>query len=107
MKSYTVVFHPDAEVDIASAYKWGCRVWGEARAKTWVRELRHNIESRLTSAPLACPLAPESEDLGLSIRQLIIRRYRVLFIVEKRTATIIHVSGAYARQLASTEAGDE
>ena len=103
MKKYTVVIHPDAEIDIASSHQWGCRVWREERARAWVGDLRRIIRSRLTSSPLACPLAPESEDLGVSIRQLIIQRYRILFIVEKRTVTIIHVRGPYVAQLESGE----
>src|SRR5947208_1147006 len=53
------------------------------------------IKGRLTSQPLSCSLAPESEDLGSAVRQLIVQRYRVLFIVEKKTVTILHVRGPY------------
>ena len=52
-------------------------------------------EIRLTSLPLGCALAPESEELGTSVRHLILGRYRILFIVEKRTVTILHVRGSY------------
>ena len=95
MKEYKVILHSDAESDIESSFKWGCRVWGEDNAKLWVRKLRHPIRKHLTSLPLACPLAPESEQLGVSIRHLIVRRYRVLFTVKGKTVTILHVSGAY------------
>jgi plasmid stabilization system protein ParE len=95
MKKYKVILHPEAETDIASSYKWGCRVWGEKQAKTWVRDLQHSIKIRLTSLPLSCPLAPESDDLRIQIRQLLVQRYRVLFIIEKKTVTILHVRGAY------------
>jgi hypothetical protein len=46
--------------------------------------------------PLASPLAPESEQLGVSIRHLIVGRYRVLFTVRGITVTILHVSGPYS-----------
>jgi plasmid stabilization system protein ParE len=107
MKKYSVIFHPDAETDIESSYRRGCRAWGEERAKSWARQLHRIIRSRLTSLPLSCPLAPESEDLGVPIRQFIIQRYRVLFIVEKKTATILQVTGPYVTKHESNEETDE
>ena len=95
MKKYKVILHSDAESDIESSFKWGRRAWGEENAKLWVRKLRRAIGKHLTSLPLACPLAPESEQLGVSIRHLIVARYRVLFMVRGRTVTILHVSGSY------------
>jgi len=107
MKKYTVLFHPDAETDITSSYQWGSRVWRQERAKVWLRELRHAIRTRLTSLPLTCPLAPEAENLDIAIRQLIVQRYRILFIVEKRKVTVLHVRGPYIGKLRSTEAVEE
>jgi plasmid stabilization system protein ParE len=95
MKKYSVILHADAESDIESSFKWGCRAWGEENAKLWVRKLRRAITRQLTSLPLACPLAPESEQLSVSIRHLIAGRYRVLFTVKGRTVTILHVSGPF------------
>jgi len=95
MKKYKVILHSDAESDIESSFKWGSRTWGEENAKDRVRKLRRAIGKQLTSLPLACPLAPESEQLGVPIRHLIVGRYRVLFTVSGRTVTILHVSGAY------------
>ena len=95
MKKYKVVLHSDAESDISSAFEWGRQAWGEENARTWVRQLYRSLRERLTSTPLRCPVAPESEDLGISVRQLIVGRYRILFIVEKKTVTILHIKGAY------------
>jgi toxin ParE1/3/4 len=95
MKKYNVVLHPDAAADIDSAFQWGCRTWGEENARVWIRELRKATRYRLTSMPLSCPQAPESEELGMTVRQLIVGRYRILFIIEKRTVTILHVKGSY------------
>lgn len=96
MKKYKVILHPDAESDVESSFKWGCRMWGEENAKLWVLKLRRAIRKQLTSLPLACPLAPESEQLGVSIRHLIVGRYRILFTVRGTAVTILHVSGPYA-----------
>ncbi|HLA09659.1 MAG TPA: type II toxin-antitoxin system RelE/ParE family toxin [Pyrinomonadaceae bacterium] len=99
MKKYSVILHPDAEIDILSSYEWGCRAWGEEQARSWARELREAIMTRLASLPESCPLAPETGELGIQIRQLLVRRYRILFLVKKRTVTILHVKGAYISKI--------
>lgn len=96
MQKYSVIFHPDAETDVNSSYQWGRQVWGNTRANGWIRELQRAIKLRLTTMPLSCPLAPESDDLTVVVRQLIVQRYRVLFIVEKKVVTILHVRGPYS-----------
>jgi plasmid stabilization system protein ParE len=93
MKKYQLVLHPDAEMDILASFEWGCRTWGKQNAILWLRELRQTFKNRLTSMPLAYPLAPETEDLGILVRHLIVGRYRILFTVEKKTVTILHVRG--------------
>jgi plasmid stabilization system protein ParE len=45
MKKYKVILHSDAESDIESSFKWGCRAWGEENAKLWVRKLRRLLEN--------------------------------------------------------------
>ncbi len=99
MKKYKIILHPDAEVDITSAFKWGSRTWGHEKAGLWLTELRKTLKNRLTLSPLSCPLAPESEELSTPVRHLIIRRYRILFIVEQKTVTVLHVRGPYVAQL--------
>ena len=101
MKKYKVILHPDAELDIDSSFRWGCRTWGDEKARLWVRKLRQTLRKQLTSMPLGCPLAPESEEVGISIRHLIVGRYRILFIVEGKTVTILHVKGSYTTPLIS------
>jgi plasmid stabilization system protein ParE len=98
MKKYKVVLHPDAAADIDSAFQWGRRTWGEENARVWIRELRKVIRTRLTTVPLSCPRAPESEELGVTVRQLIVGRYRTLFIVEKRMVEILYVKGSYVAE---------
>ena len=103
MKKYKVILHPDAELDIESSFKWGCRAWGEENAKLWVQKLRRTFRKQLTSMPLACPLAPESEQINISIRHLIVDRYRILFTVKGRTVTILHVRGPYIAPISETD----
>src|ERR1041385_9125062 len=92
-KNYVLTVHPDAEIDIDSSFQWGCRRWGRKNANAWVRELRRAIVNHLTSTPLACPLSPESSELGIPVRQLILGRYRVLYLVEKKTVSILPFKG--------------
>ena len=66
MKQYKVILHSDAETDISSAFEWGRHAWGEESARTWVRQLYRNLRERLSSTPLRCPVAPESEELGIT-----------------------------------------
>lgn len=101
MKKYKVILHPDAESDINSSFKWGCRTWGEENARLWVRKLRQAFRKHLASMPLSCPLAPESEELGVSIRHFIVGRYRILFFVKGNIVTILHVRGPYIAPLIS------
>ena len=68
---------------------------GTEKAKAWVRELRQTIVNRLTLTPLSCPVAPESDELEIPIRQLTFERYRVLYLVEKKIVTVLHVRGSY------------
>jgi plasmid stabilization system protein ParE len=103
MKKYKVILHPDAESDIDSSFKWGCRTWGEDNARSWVRKLRLSFRRHLTTIPLSCPLAPESEELGVSIRHLIVGRYRLLFTVKGNSVTVLHVRGPYITPLISSE----
>ena len=94
-KKYILTVHPDAEIDIDTSFQWGCRKWGRKNAVAWLRELRHAIVNRLTSTPFSGSIAPESDELGIPIRQLILGRYRVLYLVEKKAVTILHVRGSY------------
>ena len=95
MKKYWIVFHPEAEQDIRASYKWGCRVWGKAKSKQWAQELRLTIINRLATFPTSCPVAPESEALAETVRQLCIGRYRVLFTINGKTVRIQHIRGPY------------
>ena len=106
MKKYRVILHPDAETDIQSSFEWGCRTWGRENAQVWIQQLYRAIRNRLTSLPLRCPLAPESEELNIPVRHLIVGRYRVLFIVEKRDVTILHIKGSYVAELLAGDVAD-
>src|SRR5687768_3508849 len=95
MKKYRVVIEEPAQADVQLSYDWGCRVWGEARAQQWVRDLRSVIMKQLTTIPAGFPLAPESDEFREEIRQMIVGRYRVLFTIQGRRVHVLHVRGAF------------
>ena len=95
MKTYKVEFLPEAKEDLRLSFEWGIDVWGKIQAEKWLREIYTTCKKRLEQFPESCPIAPESEDLNRELRQLIIDRYRVIFVVKGSTVTVLHVRGAY------------
>jgi plasmid stabilization system protein ParE len=95
MKRYRVVIEEPAQADVQRSYDWGCRVWGKAQAHKWVRDLRAAMMKQLTTIPAGCPLAPENDEFQEEIRQMIVGRYRVLFMIQGRRVHVLHVRGAY------------
>ena len=51
-----------------------------AAADAWYNGLLDAIFS-LEELPTRCPLAPESEDIGREVRQLVYKKHRILFAV--------------------------
>jgi plasmid stabilization system protein ParE len=91
---YRVLIHPDAEKELREAYDWLCEESPTA-AERWRKGLLRKVRS-LASFPERCPIAPEAEKLGEDMRQLLYgrrqsSRYRLLFIVEGSTVTVLHV----------------
>lgn len=88
-----VIITPSAERDIEGAYLWIAERDVEA-ATRWFNRLLDVIET-LEIFPERCPLAPESVQLGMEIRQILHgkrqHKYRVLFIVSERTVNVLHV----------------
>jgi plasmid stabilization system protein ParE len=95
MRRYKVVFAASAQEDIFRSYEWGCAEWGEMQARHWARNLRESVEKTLKIFPNGQPLAPESQDMSRDVRQVIVGRYRILFVVDGRLVTILHLRGAY------------
>ncbi len=95
MKKFKVIFHHDAVSDINASFDWGVEVWGKEQTVKWAKEFYSICRKRLSQFPATCPVAPESAEFDTTIRQLLIGRYRVLFIIEENTVEIIYVRGPY------------
>jgi plasmid stabilization system protein ParE len=95
MKRYAVVFEESAQADVRESYEWGCRAWGKQEAQQWVRQLRTAVSKQLAVVPKGFPLAPEDDEFSEEIRQMVVGRYRVLFMIRERIVHVLHVRGAY------------
>jgi len=81
---FRVSISPSALTDAESAYLW-IQERDPEMAEKWFDGLMEAIDS-LESFPARCPVAAESEDVGIEIRQLLYGkskrfRYRILFSI--------------------------
>lgn len=87
--AYRVDISPSALQDAEDAYFW-IKEHNPSRAGAWYEGLLKAIYG-LENLPTRCPLAPESEAIGIAIRQLLYGMrgnvYRILFAVGPDGAT--------------------
>lgn len=74
---FRVEISPSALADAEEAFLW-IQQESPSKADEWYNGLVDAILS-LENFPNRCPLAPESEDIGREIRQLLYKRHRILF----------------------------
>jgi len=81
--AYRVDISPSALQDAEDAYLWIKRR-APSRAAAWYEGLLEAVYG-LEEMPARCPTAPESKDLGITIRQLLYGKkgsvYRILFAI--------------------------
>src|SRR5256885_221869 len=94
--AHVINISPRAMADIRAAVAWRGRRRLSVGAR-WHAGVLAAIRT-LTSNPDRCPLADESADLGVDLRQLLHGRrrdvYRVLFTVEGETVNVLRVRHA-------------
>jgi plasmid stabilization system protein ParE len=95
MKRYKVEFSEWAEAELRESIEWGISEWGADATYKWARELRTITIKLLGSFPESQPLAPESEVDNNEIRQLVVRRYRLLYNIEGEVVNILHLRGPF------------
>jgi plasmid stabilization system protein ParE len=95
MKTYRVVLGPLAAQDLRRSFEWGVEHWGFDNAEKWFHHLHEMIIDNLSIMPLACPVAPETEEFEHEVRHLIIGRYRALFTVEGDEVFVTRVAGPF------------
>ena|SRR5580765_6087266 len=95
MQRFRIKFTDNAKIDIAKSFEWGCDEWGLSVALRWYRQLKSQTRELLTYFPLSQPLAPESSEMNIEIRQMVFGRYRLLFEIDGTVVRILHLRGAF------------
>jgi plasmid stabilization system protein ParE len=98
---YRVEIMPAALRELDDAFGWIARR-SPARAERWQARAMRALRS-LTEFPRRCPLAPEGDDFGVEVRQLLYGEYRVLFDIQGDTVRILHVRHGARRPLPPDE----
>lgn len=87
--NFKVEFTYQAETDADIAYDWIFKK-SPTNAYNWFEGLLQAIDN-LHYLPERCPIAPESEEVGQEIRQLLYGKFRILFSIESQTVFVLHV----------------
>jgi plasmid stabilization system protein ParE len=92
--AFRVELSDRAQADITAIYDWLRSQQAGDAGERWFVALREAISS-LSSLPLRCPVAPESRESPVEVRQLLYGRkphvYRILFAVEGDVVRVLHL----------------
>ena len=91
---FRVKLTDQAKSDVSAIHAWLlAQEAGDAGAR-WFSSLRQAISS-LSVLPARCPLAPESRESPLEVRQLLYGRrphiYRILFSIDELVVHVLHI----------------
>jgi plasmid stabilization system protein ParE len=93
---YKLIIQPPAMADLDEAYQWIAERSPE-NAVHWFNRFVEALHT-LEQFPSRCAVAPESENVGREIRQLIYGRragaYRALFVIQNDEVHILHIRHA-------------
>lgn len=95
MAKYPVRVSAAGKRDLLDSYRWGVEHWGEDNAADWLNKIEREVITRLAHFPFAFPVAPESADLPIEVRQFKFDRYRVLFTVKMKEVLVLRVRGPF------------
>jgi plasmid stabilization system protein ParE len=91
-----------AQADIAGIYDWLRSQQAGDAGERWFVALKSAIAS-LARLPSRCPLAPESRESAVEVRQLLYGRrphvYRVLFAIEGDVVQVLHIRHGRRRRV--------
>ena len=85
-----------AEADIEDAYLWWSEHRSRIQANKWYGSILNSIKT-LSSMPERCPIAEETNDLGIQVRQLLFGigggrpTHRILFQTRDKAVHVIRV----------------
>jgi plasmid stabilization system protein ParE len=91
---YRVHITAKAEEDAEGVLAWFHENQATAAGARWFAGIMAAIDT-LESHPMRCRIAPESEDIGVEIRQLLFGKrrgvYRVYFLIKGQTVYILRI----------------
>lgn len=94
---FGVIVQPRAERDIEQVYQFRAKL-DRAAADRWLDGILEAIES-LGEMPSRCAVAPEAAHVGRTVRHLIYRSYRIIFVVQERHVRVLTVRHAARKPL--------
>ena len=97
MRRYRVLLQPDAEAEIAEAFRY---IYSQSplNAERWLRGLYERVDT-LRRLPRRCALARENDAFPQELRQMIYASHRIIFEVEGDVVRVLHVRHAARQQL--------
>jgi plasmid stabilization system protein ParE len=98
---FTVRVMPRALADADEAMLWMSERSFE-RALNWHQGLFEAIQT-LEHLPARCGLAPERQALGIALRQLLYRGYKVLFVIEGHYVRVLAIRHGHRRAVRRAE----
>ncbi len=103
MKTYTVVFDPNAREEALEAADYIAH-FSPANAAKWFQGLEKVIDS-LRMMPGRCSQARESQTLGVDLRHYIYHSHRIIFRIEEkaRIVRVLHIRHAAQRAIGEKE----
>jgi len=96
--NYRVIIEPQAESDIAEAFRWIARD-SPLNAARWQNSIEAVIDS-LETFPERAAIAAESDAFNCAIRQLLHGNYRILFTIKEQAVYVLHVRHGARQHLA-------
>lgn len=98
-----------AEADVDSVLAWFVEQKATEAGGRWFSQLMSKLRT-LESRPERCPVASESDELGLEVRELLFGRrrhkYRILFRMTTNVVVILRIRHAARGPLTHMELGD-
>jgi plasmid stabilization system protein ParE len=105
--SFRVVVEPRAEGDLQQGYLYAARR-APAGAARWLNRFQEALRS-LSTLPERCPIAPESESVGIEVRQLLFGRkpnvWRALFTIHDDEVRDLHIRRGSMQDASTSDLG--
>ncbi len=96
---YPVVMTPTADAEARHAFFY-IHERSPGNALVWLEEIDEAIKS-LQHFPSRCPIAPETEHLGETLRHFIFKSHRIIFFVDEshKTVKVLYIRHAKMRAI--------